>query len=248
MNLFRKHTLHLLRLAIMLIAFSSCNLFENETPKARTSYWLIDLNDGGKVTSTADGNSITSDIRFLVRGTFDGETPAGKWNVEIDMYTYLGLHENTNGMVSSGYYSGEIYFPEFEQDVSELPLGILNPETQTTTFFGTGTFEMPYFYTNPGQYYVEVVGDDGTVVTIEGQQPVLTCWPETMNAELRGTSKKEIPEVVIFFDMVDNSEIEVNDLSCRGTIYKFETEAERNGWLLAHPQPDYLANPKLIPF
>ena len=107
---------------------------------------------------------------------------------------------------------------------------------------------MPYFYTNPGQYYVEVVGDDGTVVTIEGQQPVLTCWPETMNAELRGTSKKEIPEVVIFFDMVDNSEIEVNDLSCRGTIYKFETEAERDGWLLAHPQPDYLANPKLIPF
>jgi len=164
------------------------------------------------------------------------------------MYTYLGLYENTNGMVSSGYYSGEIYFPEFESGISELPLGVYDAETKTSAFYSTGTFDMPYFYTNPGQYYVEVVGDDGTVVTIEGKQPVLTCWPETMNAELRGVSKKEISEVGIFFDMVDNSGIEVNDLVCRGSIYKFKTEAERDGWLLAHPQSDYLAEPKLIPF
>lgn len=247
MNLFKKHIQHLLKLTIILFVFSSCNLFEKETRKANTYYWLMDLNDGGKVTSTADGSSITSDIRFLARGTSYGETPAGEWNIEIEMFTYLGLNDNTNGMVSSGYYSGELYFPEFEQDVSELLLGILNPETQTTAFYSTGTFEMPYFYTNPGQYYVEVVGDDGSVVTIDGQQPILTCWPETMNADLRGASKKEISEVEIFFDMVDNSELAVNDLSCSGAIYKFETEAERDGWLLAHPQPDYLANPKLIP-
>lgn len=236
-------------LLFLLFSLSGCNKDGPGDNIANSKFWLINIDDGGKVITTGDGESIQADVRMVVRGTFQGETPEGVWVISIDQYTYMDLTENVQqDQILEGYYSGKNYYSSFDVETSKYTLPIFDNQHSFTYYFGSETGELPFFMSDPGKYFLKILGDDGNLYEQSGTQLFMTCWPETFEMELGGTNKDELTIVRITFDMVDEQGISASPLTVYGTVYSFGTENERAEWMENHPLVDYLEEPELIPF
>ncbi|MCF8359431.1 MAG: hypothetical protein K9H26_11765 [Prolixibacteraceae bacterium] len=236
-------------LVFLLFVLPGCNKDGPGTGMTDSKFWLINIDDGGKVTTTSEGENIQADVRMVVRGTFDGETPEGNWTLDFDQYTFMDMAENVQeDQILEGYYSGKNYYSSVSTAMSPYVLPIFDPTYNVTYYCGSGKCELPFFQSEPGKYYMKLLGDDGNTYEQNGSQLFMTCWPETFEMEMGGTSNDDLTTVRITFDMVDEQGISANPLTVYGTVYSFGTENEREKWIENHPLVNYLEEPGLIPF
>lgn len=225
----------------------SCN--EDDTINYDKKYWLIDINDGGLVTTSDGETDVKSHIRMVVRGTLEGATPDGTWDLSIDQYTYMDLTENVQDEhIEEGYYSGKNYYTSVKVGIEKYTLPIYDENNKLSFFFGSEMHKMPFFMSSPGPYYYKVLGDDGTIVRIEGTQLFMTSYPESMKLELAGNKNDNLSAAHISFKMLNEDEITSSPFSVYGSVYVFDNPADRDNWINQHPLVDYLEDPKTIPF
>jgi hypothetical protein len=233
--------------ALAALIICSCN--EDNPINLEKKYWLIDINDGGLVTTSDGETDVKSHIRMVVRGTFEGATPEGTWDLSIDQYTYMDLTENVQDEhILEGYYSGKNYYTNANIDIKQHEVGIPSLTDKTSLFFYSDDRTMPYFLSSPGEYYYKVQGDDGRIEEFRGEQLFLTSYPETMRMHLSGLESNNLSTVEIVFKMLTESGLTSSSLKVYGSIYVFDTNAALNDWMDQHPLVDYLEDPKTIPF
>lgn len=234
--------------AAILSGLFSCD-FTDGLSKYETKYMIADFDDAGEVISIQEGSEQYSYLRFVVRGRHSGNTPEGKWLFEVHMYTYIDVYKNTEmeGKLK-GYYSGEIYFPEFELNVSKLKVDLQEPRRSDTFFFVTDKTELPYYYTNPGRYYIEYVKDNWKIFAIEGVQPVISCLPEDIRIGFIGFNYEGRFTPSISIDIVDRDDVVISTIKCTGYMWEFYNTENSEEWERYNPLTDYLENPEDIPY
>lgn len=232
---------------LSLVALCGCG--EGHPFGSSKKYWLIDINDGGIVTTSDGETDLKSHVRMLVRGTYEGETAEGTWDFAIDQYTFMDLTENVQEEnIQEGYYSGKNYYTSVGIELNKYTLPIFNDELKYSYYFGSKAQKLPYFKTSQGKYQVKVLGDDGNLYEQSGNQLFMTCFPENLKIELAGSSKDDLSTVQITFNMVSVDGISNTNLDVSGSIYQFDTKEKRDEWMENHPYNDYLLDPKTIPF
>lgn len=228
----------------------SCTKDSDDTNDTEDSqkYWLLDINDGKKITTMDDeGNSVVSTVRFIVRGYLEGNSPDGNCSLDMRMYNYMSLEDN-NIEDAWGYYSGSIYWQTLSVPVSKLLLGIVDSDNNISYTYGSELFDLPFFNSEPGNFSVEALGDDGKLFTISGSQLFLLGWPESLKINLGGSGSGSFTTVQIFLDMIDQMGLSVSDLYISGNVYEFDSKSEMESWSSEHPLADYKNSPLDIPF
>ncbi len=234
-------------IAIMFVSVLSCDS-DDVFRKFETKYMIADFDDGGEVISTQDNSDQYSYLRFVVRGSHSGKTPEGKWLFEVHMYTYIDLYKGTEmeGKLK-GYYSGEIYFPEFEINVSKLNVNPQEPRRSDTFFYIADQTKLPYYYTNPGRFYVEYIQEGWKIHAIEGFQPVITCLPEDMRIGFVGFTYDERITPSLSFNIINRENVVISTIRFRGSLTEFYDIEVSEQWKRFNPMNDYLDNPEDIP-
>ena len=236
----------------LLIAFAaliiwSCN--EDDPFNPDKKYWLIDINDGGLVTTSDGETDVKSHIRMVVRGTYEGATPEGTWDLSIYQYTYMDLTENVQDEhILEGYYSGKNYYTKVNIDIKQHEVSIPSLTDKTSLFFYSDDRTMPYFMSSAGKYFYKVQADDGRIEEFGGEQLFMTSYPETIRTSLSGLESNNLSTVEIVFKMLTEAGLTSSTLKVYGSIYVFDSSTALNEWMNQHPLIDYLENPETIPF
>lgn len=225
----------------------SCD-FHDGFRKHETEYMIAYFDDADEVITFQEDSDQYSYLRFVVRGKHSGSTPEGKWLFDVHMYTYVDLYKNTEmeGKLK-GYYSGEIFFPEFEINVSKLNVDPNEPRRSDTFFYVSDKTEMPYYYTNPGRFYIEYIREEWKIYAIEGLQPVITCLPKDIRIGIEGFTYDDRFTPSLSFDIVNRENDVISNIKCRGSIIEFYDVENSESWESLNPMNDYLDNPEDIP-
>lgn len=235
-------------LAAILAGFYSCDKNDGYS-KYETTCMIADFDDAGEVVTTQEDSEQYSYLRFVVRGKHSGNTPEGKWLFEVHMYTYIDVYKNTDleGKLK-GYYSGEIYFPEFEINVSKLKVDPQNPRRSDTFLYVSDATDLPYYYTNPGRFYIEYIKESWKIYAIEGMQPVISCLPEDIRIGFTDFTYDYRLTPSLSFTVVNRENVVISKINCRGYLFEFYKTEDSEQWENLNPMDDYLDNPEDIPY
>lgn len=230
----------------------SCEKIKEELIPETDNYYLIQVNDKSTIISSSDDGPAISTVRFVINATLKSKDFAGSWDFDTQMYNYMDFEDNaTDGRVI-GYMSGSLKWNSYKIPVDKLGIGVVPGNgCDFTTYYSSSPhdFQIPYFNNIiAGPYNYVAIAEDGTQYPFSGSQQFILGWPTMSEVSIGGTdvNPEQSNKVMIYFRMVDVEGITATDVKLKGELKVFNSEESRQEWILAHPFPDYLANPKLI--
>ncbi len=238
----------LIIIALFPLILISCDLFEPGFFIGRGRFMAANIFGAGELVTNNEGKDQYSSLRFEIRGTHEGGNIEGGWEFEIHMFVYIDVYKNTEyeGKLS-GYYSGEIYYEYFMVDVLKMKDGLDNPRRDNTIYYMSESQELPYYYTNPGPYCIEVEGEGNKIDSIKGVQPVISVLPIRMKIGFIGQEYPNSTLLTTRINIIDRSDKVISTVFCQGNVIKFSNGESFYNWRNLNPLKNYLEYPEDIP-